>query len=44
VLQSIFLAMVFLACSFSCDAPIVKAILLLLALVILMGGTISRHD
>jgi hypothetical protein len=44
MLQSILLAMVFLVSSFSIDVPIVKAILLLLAVVVLMGGTVPGHD
>jgi len=39
MLPSLLLSGVFIAGSFSCDSPIVKAILLLLALVVLMGGT-----
>lgn len=44
MLPSILLSGVFLASSFSIDSPIVKAILWLLALVVLMGGTVSRHE
>jgi hypothetical protein len=43
VLQSILLSVVLSASSLSCDSPIVQAILLLLALVVLMGGFSSRH-
>ncbi|HEX4023108.1 MAG TPA: hypothetical protein VHX52_00145 [Steroidobacteraceae bacterium] len=43
MLSSILLSVVLSASSFSCDSPIVKATLLLLGLVVLMSGTISRH-
>lgn len=44
MLQSSLLAVVFSVGAFSCDAPLVKAILSLLALVVLMGGATSLHD
>ena len=44
MLLSILLSVVLLASFFSCGSPIVKAILLLLTLVVLMGGAVSRQD
>ena len=44
MLLSMLLSVVVFASAFACDSPIVKAILLLLALVVLMGGTLSRHE
>ena len=41
MLQSILLAIVFMVSAFSCDSPIVKTILLLLALVVLTGGIMT---
>lgn len=41
MLPSLLLAVVFLVSSFSIDEPIVKAILLLLAIIVLLGGTID---
>jgi len=44
VLQGVLLSLVLAMSSLSAGPPIVRAVLLLLAVIVLMGGAVSRHE